>query len=87
MPVFEPPTDDDVSLTSHRDEMADNLFRFYKPLKRGRNVWILNNGTVTENDPSAGEFQTVYYGGHIYNITQAEADVLTAAGYGANITP
>ena len=33
------------------------------------------------------EGTTYFLGGHIYTITQAVADSLTAAGYGANITP
>lgn len=28
-----------------------------------------------------------YYGSHTYTITQAEANALTAAGYGAGVTP
>lgn len=28
-----------------------------------------------------------YYGGHTYDITSAEATALTAAGYGAGVTP
>ena len=86
MPTFEPPVDEDVSLTSHRNEDADNLFRFYKPLLRGRNVYILNDGTITENEHPPAEFQKVYYGGHIYTITDAEAATLSAAGYGSRIT-
>jgi hypothetical protein len=31
-------------------------------------------------------YDAVYLGGHVYEITDAEAAVLIAAGYGANIS-
>jgi len=46
------------------------------------NVWVTTAGVVTETQPPTWEeVRYVYLGGHVSEITQAEADVLTAAGY------
>lgn len=95
MPTFTPPTDDFHNLSDFDVDTpntpsvrrAYNLLRHYKSLPRGRNVYKLNDNTYTENEPS--DWSTIsltYYGGHVYDITTAEAAALTAAGYGANIT-
>lgn len=58
------------------------LFRHYRNLDAGINVFVVD-GVVTTVEPDY-EFVTpdrVYLGGHIYEVTQAEADVLTAAGF------
>lgn len=95
MPTFQPPTDNFNSLSDFDIDLprtpkiraAYNLLRHYQNLPRGRNVYKLVSGTYTENEP--GDLSTVavtYYGGHIYDITAAEAADLTANGYGAYIT-
>lgn len=43
--------------------------------------------TVTGPDEGLATAQVVYYGGHVYEITDEEAAELTDAGYGENITP
>jgi hypothetical protein len=56
-------------------------------MPRGRNVFLLTDGTFTENEPA--DFSTIattYHGGHSHSITAAESAALTAAGYGAYIT-
>lgn len=87
MPFFTPPTDDFVSFGSDTDYMADRLFSALPAGARGRNVYKLNTGVFTENQPPfLSDIAITYYGGHITEITQAEADDLTEAGYGDFIT-
>ena len=64
-----------------------NLFRHYANRPQGRNIYRLNDGSYTENDPSDYSMVSrVYYGGHVYEVTAEEETELTAAGYGAYIT-
>lgn len=94
MPTFRPPTDDFVVLgippkefDSQEVRMAYNLFRHYDPEPRGRNVFLLTNGTYTEDEPNDRSIiSKVYFGGSNNDVTDAEAASLTAAGYGAYIT-
>jgi len=65
---------------------AYRLLRHVVPQARGVNVYKLSSGVYVENQP--GDMSTVvatYYGGHRYEIDEAEAALLTAAGYGDNI--
>ena len=63
-------------------------------MPRGVNVFKLLDGTYTESQPFSNEpfragwelVDTVYYGGHSYEVDAAEVAALTAAGYAANIT-
>ena len=84
MPIFKPPTVDQPPL-------GDNRLFFRYSLTRGESVLKRQDGTFyTKQYPSQVEMEAAaiaYLGGHEYQITQAEADALTAAGYGANITP
>ena len=87
MPTFEPPTDLDVTFVEpFRGGPANALMRFVRPGERGRNVFVKTDGTITEDEPSADEIQTVYWGGHLNIVTAEEAAALTAAGYGAYIS-
>lgn len=66
----------------------DRLFGRYQ-IPRGVSLGV-TGATVTpfqyELQEVAGEYDKVYMGGHVHNITQSEADVLSAAGWGAYIT-
>jgi hypothetical protein len=89
MPTFIPPTDNLLTFIDRNKPygLGYRLFRFFAPTARGRNVFLLTDGTFTENEPA--DFLTIattYYGGHIHSITAAESAALTAAGYGAYIT-
>lgn len=88
MSTFVPPTDDFVRYGTPFDwGGAHYLWRFFKPEARGRNVYLLNNGTYTEVDiRDEGQIVKIYHGGHIHEITADEAASLTAAGYGAYIS-
>ena len=87
MPIFQPPTDDDVSWTDpFRGGPANALLRFLRPNPRGRNVYLKTDGTYTENEPDYEDIQKVYFGGHLNEVSDAEVVSLTAAGYGAYIS-
>lgn len=59
------------------------------PYQGGGSDRSFNDGELVAEVPIHGlaDAQVVYLGGHIYPITTAEAADLTAAGYGAYITP
>jgi hypothetical protein len=89
MPTFNPPTDNLLVFTNRNQPfgLGYRLFRFFAPTARGRNVFLLNDGTYTENEPA--EFSlivTTYHGGHSHEVTSEEAASLTAAGYGAYLS-
>ena len=94
MPTFRPPTDDFVVLgippedfDSKEKRLAYALFKHYDPEPRGRNVFLLTNGTYTEDEPNdTTTISKVYWGGSNNDITASEAASLTAAGYGAYIS-
>lgn len=82
MPTLTTPSIEDHLWSSSR------LFGRYR-LNRGITLAV-QGSTVTVlqyplQDDLAG-YDHVYFGGHIYSITQAEADTLTAAGYGSLIS-
>jgi hypothetical protein len=98
MATFTPPTDDFVRSTLYENQargfilsaeqrLANRLAAHRTPTARGRNVYLLTDGTYTENQP--GDMTTVsrvYYGGHDIEVTADEVASLTAAGYGEYIT-
>jgi hypothetical protein len=94
MSTFRPPTDDFVILgippkefDSQEVRTAYNLFRHFDPEPRGRNVFLLTNGTYTENEPNdISTIRKVYWGGSENEVTADEVASLTAAGYGAYIS-
>lgn len=98
MAIFRTPTDNFSRKTlpemftkgivlSSEERLANRLAANVAPTPRGRNVYLLTNGTYTENQP--GDMSTVakvYYGGHDIEVNAAEVASLTAAGYGAYIS-
>lgn len=94
MSTFRPPTDDFVVLgvppkefDSQEARMAYSLFRHFDAEPRGRNVFLLTNGTFTENEPNDNATITrVYFGGSDNEVSADEVASLTAAGYGAYIS-
>ena len=98
MAIFTPPTDNYVRPTlaenftkglvlSQEQRLANRLASHVRPTPRGRNVFLLTNGTYTENEPSDMDtVAKVYYGGHNIEVTADEAASLTAAGYGEYIS-
>ena len=95
MAVFRPPTDDWLHLsdfdvdTPQTEEMivSYSLLRFFRAMPRGRNVYLLDSGIYTENEPSdMATVRRTYQGGHEHQVTADEVASLTAAGYGAYIS-
>lgn len=98
MATFTPPTDNYVHPVIITDIMggfrlnkdqrqANNWGRHLAGGPRGRNVYLLTNGTVTENQPSDENLIVrTYLGGHNNEVDATEVATLTAAGYGAYIT-
>ena len=98
MAIFRTPTDNFVrptlaenftngSVLSKEQRLANRLAAHYVPGARGRNVFLLTNGTYTENQPSDMDtVAKVYYGGHNIEVDATEVASLTAAGYGEYIS-
>lgn len=98
MATFRPPTDDFVvpvivsdymggMRLSKEQRLANRLGGRIEPSPRGRNIYLLSDGSYTENQPSYSvDVSKVYYGGHEIEVDATEVASLTAAGYGAYIT-
>ena len=91
MATFQPPIDEGVvprvylTWPDHYrpvPRIAQRLFARYKRHDRGRNVYLLTDNTVTEEQPSdMSTVQRIFYGGHIEPVNAAEEAILVAAGY------
>jgi hypothetical protein len=94
MSIFRPPTDNFMMLgippndfDSQEARLAYGLFRHYNNEPRGRNVFLLTNGSYTENEPNdITTIRKVYWGGTDNEISADEVASLTAAGYGEYIS-
>lgn len=90
MPVFQPPVAYDVPrVLPETHGVPFLLMRHYSQLPRGRTVIKLGGTYQTVDNPQQSTLDAsteIYMGGHIYPVTQAIADALTAAGYGSGIT-
>lgn len=86
MPVFIPRTELNVPTTVAYDHPGNQLMRHYRSRAEGVNVYLLTDGSLTEDQP-VSEPETVarvYFGGCRNRITFAERDVLEAEGYGVD---
>ena len=96
MPSFTPPVDQANGLTERgADPLSNRLGRHLVPTYAGRNVFILDDDTVTEEWPPAtynadgtilqvpeDRVVVALYGGHgAYEVSDAQAVLLTDAGY------
>lgn len=99
--TFTPPTLERVpSVLPDTRGVQFALFRYVHPVAQGLNVWKMPDGSylldqqpqqLSNPDPvnHANDAVTpviTYYGGHTYQVTDAEAAALTAAGFGANLS-
>lgn len=80
-PTFTPPVRFDVPTTVAAPHPGNALFRFYGPRRSGVNVWLLDDGTFTEDERYAAVAVKTYHGGHLHTVTASEAAALVAAGY------
>jgi hypothetical protein len=70
-----------------RDRSPHRLFAHIPEGVRARNLFRLNDGTYTTNDPVNPELiDKVYLGAHNEFLTDEEVSQLTAAGYGEYIS-
>lgn len=82
MPTLTPPTADQPIESEHP------LWGRYK-LTRGLSLLVSGSTVIEVQYPAQedlGDYDHVYIGGYSYTITDDEAAVLTAAGYGAYIS-
>lgn len=59
------------------------------PILRGDSLLVYGSSVVRDRSPSVQETLDAdyyYLGGHIYEISETEKNILTAAGYGDYIT-
>lgn len=80
--VFVPPVSPGRPLWAKPGHPASSLFRHYAPHSAGQNVWLLDDLTVTLEQPwnDAGVRRT-FLGGHIHTVDATEQAALIAAGF------
>lgn len=89
MRLFTPPTEPEIPLYDPDDRRKVNaLLRHYKPLEKG--VTVLKSGGAWARAPYPSinqlrDADKALLGGHVHEITDAEATELTAAGFGDRI--
>lgn len=67
--------------------VAKRLMRHFGTVVQGVNVYLLTDGTATLAQPwDSGTVARVLHGGHVEEVTDAEAALLTTAGYGAYLS-
>lgn len=88
MATFTPPADIVVpAFLEDSSPLQKRLMRHSNGGVRGRNVWILTDGTVTESAPDGtvvteAHVSRFFPGGHVaQTVTSAERTLLEAAGY------
>lgn len=98
MAIFRPPTDNFVQFVLHQQpesgfflnteqRLANRLGFHLRPAARGRNIYLLTDGTYVDEEPYLFDsIAKIYYGGHDNEVDSAEVASLTAAGYGAYIS-
>lgn len=79
---FIPPTVPVRPAAIHPSHPGFPLFRHYRPWDAGTNVFIVD-GVVTTDEPDYEQVtpDVVFLGGHISEVTDAQAALLTAAGF------
>lgn len=90
MNLFTPPIGPGVAWAEpDRFDPANLLMRFYGNVPTGVTVWRTPDGRWHESQYPLQEHLDqathVYLGGHTYEVSDEEAALLVAAGYGDNI--
>jgi hypothetical protein len=89
MPFFNPPRPTYVPrvLASMSKAEKRPMVYFAADIPVGQNIWWWTDGTISANQPPTAELtRKVWLGGRKHMISDSEAAILTAAGYGAYIT-
>ena len=86
--IFRPPVNDSFSWADRNNPVAgDFLLRKLVPGLRAKNIYLLNDGTYTTNQPAEVEdYVKVYLGSHNNFVTAEEKADLISAGYGSYVT-
>ena len=86
--IFRPPVNDSFSWADRNRPVAgDFLLRKLVPGSRAKNIYLLNDGTYTTNQPAEVEdYVKVYLGGHANVVSATEKADLVSAGYGSYVT-
>ncbi|MGA8330452.1 MAG: hypothetical protein WB777_14285 [Mycobacterium sp.] len=88
--LFTPPTVFDVPSVDLTDNPMNGLMKFYQPGERGQSVWLTSDGVYTLQQPALWDeqpgsntpwVQSVFYGGHQYQVSAQVAQALQAAGF------
>lgn len=80
--IFIPPTVPYVPMTVPGPHPGNQLYKHYRNIEAGINVWLLKDGTLTTNDPANDAIvRRVFHGGHLHPVDSTEAAILTAGGY------
>lgn len=90
MPTFTPPVTDGLAVADrNKRDVANRLFSFFGSWAQGKTVWRDSVGVWHESawpdNADLIDAQVVYDGGHVYEVTDAEAAELIAAGFGDNL--
>lgn len=85
MPFFTPRTEGRIPTTTPDDHPGNPLLRFYGPWQQSINVYLMSDGSLTEDYPinDLPLLVRTYFGGP-NKITASEAAALEAEGYGSN---
>lgn len=85
---FTPAVEPRVPLVTPQATAAQRaLYRHFGPYNAGVTVFKLTDGTITTQQPvSRSLIAQAWYGGHRHPVTAADAALLVAAGYGANLS-
>jgi hypothetical protein len=79
---FLPPTAPLTPAAVKPNHPGYTLFRHFRPWEAGQNVWLMPGGVITTNEPEReSDAVRVFHGGHIHEVNDAEAALLTAAGF------
>ena len=96
MPTFEPPIDtvgpasfDEGTPEYRRNKLGNRLARFFPGAPAAtKSVYRLLDDEITDEEPTGVEgwanVARAYYGGHVHDVTEAEAELLRDAGYTMN---
>jgi hypothetical protein len=90
MPTFTPPTVAGLAVAEQGGRgVANRLFSFFGSWAQGQAVWkdqagVWHQNAWPDNDDLLAA-QVVYDGGHVHEVTDAEAAELIAAGFGDNL--
>lgn len=79
---FIPPTAPTVPMAVKGNHPGYKLFRHYRPMDAGINVFIVNGAVTTvEPDYAVVTPSAVFLGGHVHVVSDVIAGQLIAAGY------